>query len=82
MAKVSAPHTAEWFTELRGRNPMQAMLVERMIQLAGTDRCCSICGQTHDITDYIADEGMSVRLCDDCKTNQEKMYGAVFLPLT
>ena len=82
MAKPPSPHSPEWFAELRERNPMQASLVEQMIHLSGTDRCCSICGQTHDIADYIADEGMSARLCGDCKTNQEKMYGAMFFPLT
>jgi hypothetical protein len=82
MAKASIPHSSEWFAELRSRNPQQAMMTEHIVKLSGTEQCCGICGQTHDLSDYIGDEGMSARLCNDCKTNQERMFGAMFFPLT
>ena len=82
MAKAPIPHSVEWFAELRSRNPQQAMLTAHMVELSGTEQCCGICGQTHDLADYICDEQMSARLCEECKTNQEQMYGAMFFPLT
>jgi hypothetical protein len=81
MSKVLRPHTPEWFAELRQQNPHQASHVKQILELAGTDQCCSICGDTDKIKDYMADEGISARLCDDCKRIQEQTHGARFLPL-
>jgi hypothetical protein len=79
--KPNKPHTKEWFKDMESRNPMQAQMARLAIKNSGTEMCCSICGDT-DVHDYMADEEISARLCDDCKKMQENMYKAVFLPLT
>jgi hypothetical protein len=65
--KAPRPHTEEWFKEMRSRNPGQAAMTEHIIKLAGTYQCCSICGDTANVADYMGVEQVSARLCEDCK---------------
>jgi hypothetical protein len=80
MTKPPRPHSDEWFTLLSGRNPQQAAMAERTIKAAGTAMCCGICGDTENVHDYMGDEEVAARLCDDCKSMQESMHGAMFVP--
>ena len=38
-------------------------------------------GEIDTIKDYMGDEELSVRLCEDCKGIDQRMHGARFLPL-
>lgn len=82
MAKTLTPHSAEWFEELRNRSPLQAAMTAQIVERAGTWDCCGICGGKDGVADYMSDEQLSVRLCQDCKCIQEKMHGAMFVPLS
>lgn len=78
--KPPRPHTEKWFAELAERAPHQVTLTRLVISRSGTAECCSLCGDTNNLNDYMGDEGMSARLCGDCKGLQERMYGAMWVP--
>lgn len=69
------PHSVEWFQQMRERNPQHAATAAQLIKLAGNDQCCSICGDTAKVRDYMGDEEIAARLCDHCKRIQESMNG-------
>lgn len=83
MANDLQPHTPEWFEALRASNPMQAAATEQVIDLAGTDEVCSVCGDD-PATDYrVTPSGApgTMRLCDDCRDIRRQMHGEEFEPL-
>lgn len=66
------PHTDEWFAALSQWNPVQAMMTRTILQTAGRQDVCSICGDD-PAKEYRLDEGYrppsgvnTLRLCDDC----------------
>lgn len=72
MASYLKPHTREWFDELEKTNPLQAVQTQTIIQAAGRDDVCSICGDEL-ARDYkrasdqaVADVLSTLRLRDDC----------------
>ena len=68
------PHTEEWFKAMQSVNPAQAVFTKQIIELAGSPEVCSVCGdgQAKDYKVngrmFNSQVGVSVRLCDDCKT--------------
>lgn len=52
MAHCVTPHTVEWFSLLEKFDPVQAEQTRAIIKKAGTDKCCSVCGDTEPIADY------------------------------
>lgn len=77
------PHSAEWFERLRTLDPRQAAHTQKLIQLAGTPKCCGICGDIKGIRDYklVSDPTMTVRFCDVCRDTQKDMHGLSVDPL-
>ncbi|MDB5308807.1 MAG: hypothetical protein JWO38_3009 [Gemmataceae bacterium] len=81
MATAPRPYTPEWFAIMDDRNPQQAEMSREFRRLVGTDQCCMVCGDTRNVKDFMTDEEVAVRICGDCKTIQEQMYGAVHVPM-
>ncbi len=76
------PHTPEWFEALCKLNPQQAAMTERILELAGRTDVCSICGDKNSVVyRMVAEPGLTLRLCDDCKAMQKSMYGSSFDPI-
>jgi hypothetical protein len=75
-------HGPEWFAKLRQVNPQQAAMTSQIVRMAGRTDVCSICGDTAS-TPYrsVAEPGLTLRLCDDCKGIQKQMYGSSFDPI-
>ena len=70
------PHTEAWFRDLRRVNPAQADWIHTTMICAGTNQCCSVCGDTKDVHDYIVDaEVLTARFCETCRDLQFLMYG-------
>jgi hypothetical protein len=70
------PHTYEWFEELRRRNPKQAAHTARLIDIAGRDDICSLCGAIDSrLYKTVIEPIMTVRLCPRCRRLQKQMYG-------
>ncbi|MFI4976344.1 MAG: hypothetical protein ACHP84_17560 [Caulobacterales bacterium] len=72
MAIYARPHSAEWFAALEVFNPRQAAITRTIIELAGRDDVCSVCGDD-PASDYrltaqdLSDDAVAtLRLCDDC----------------
>lgn len=66
------PHTDEWFAALSQWNPVQAMMTRAILQTAGRQDVCSVCGDD-PARDYRLDERYrppsgvdTLRLCGDC----------------
>jgi hypothetical protein len=65
------PHSVEWFAALEADAPLQAAHTRRIIEMAGRNDVCSICGD-QPATDYFLEgENLplavrTLRLCDDC----------------
>ncbi len=81
MATPSRTYTPEWFEVMLDRNPEQVDTARLAAKHAGTEQCCMVPGDTRDVADFMTDETVSVRICGDCKTIQEGMYGGLFLPM-
>lgn len=64
------PHTPEWFAELRRANPQQASHTARIVELAGNEQVCSICGDTPAEDCSVPGSRLLARLCRDCKKIQ------------
>ena len=84
MALYLIPHSSQWFEALQEFNPHQAFMTGRIIQLAGREDVCSICGDS-PAKDYklvgerLAPKAVAtLRLCDDCLKGRGTMYGETF----
>lgn len=84
MSTILKPHSQEWFSELEKVNPGQAAQTRQIIQMAGSNDVCSICGD-EESNDYKLDSEdtnvSSLRLCDDCLGIRKSMHGENFVPL-
>ena len=79
--QILEPHSPEWFAALEEKDPHQAGLVRGLIALAGTKEVCSLCGDM-PAKDYVRDHsGESLKLCADCRTDQEALWKRSFIPL-
>src|SRR5262249_42922453 len=83
MTKLLVPHTSEWFEDLMLRDVQQAMHTGAIIQAAGREDVCSICGDD-PAKDYNARSGagfVTLRLCADCLMIRAAQHGDYFVPI-
>jgi hypothetical protein len=87
MAIYLKPHTPDWFRALSAFDEVQAAATQRIIESAGRDDVCSICGD-HPAADYkLIGEKLSskavatIRLCDDCRVIRAEMYEETYAVL-
>lgn len=80
-ALLLTPHTEEWFGALAAWNPQQAAHTRFVLQQAGSNAVCSICGD-EPVKDYrligpgIPDGALcTLRLCNDCWSIRAEMHG-------
>lgn len=80
------PNTTKWIEDLLSKIPPAAMTSITNIQMAGTEMCCSVCGDRNVAGDFVRSghrmPEISIRLCDDCKCFQEELNGFQIRPLT
>ena len=70
------PHTYEWFEELRRRNPKQAEHTAKLIELAGHDQICSLCGDDEfRLYRTVIDPNMTLYLCEACRHLEKDLHG-------
>lgn len=88
MANFLKPHSKEWFDQLEKLNPAQAAQTKQIINLAGTEDICSICGD-EESKDYKLESSeiapgavSSLRLCNDCVQIRNNMHGENYVPFT
>jgi hypothetical protein len=80
-AVLLPPHTEEWFAALATWNPKQAAQTRFVVQQAGSDTVCSICGDdpTRDyrlVGSGVPDNAIcTLRLCNDCWRIRGEMHG-------
>lgn len=81
------PHSCEWFSFLKRKDPALALLTQQTIALAGSPKICSICGtpEQHDYgilnntsPSHIA---LTMRLCKRCVRMRTKSIGVRFVRL-
>ena len=82
------PHSPEWFNALEAFNPHQAAMTRAIIEAAGREDVCSVCGDT-PVKDYkLVAEGLqpdavaSTRLCNDCLAIRSATMDENFAPMT
>ncbi len=73
------PHSQEWFTALEAFNPAQASHTLTIVEAAGREDVCSICGdfpaEELKIIGNAAPPLASIRLCPDCRAIRSSMQG-------
>lgn len=74
------PHTGEWFTALTKQNALQASHVRQVLQLAGSNDVCSLCGDdpAEDyllMGDKVPGFVYTLRLCQDCLVIRQQHLG-------
>ena len=79
-AVLLVPHTEEWFAALAAWNPQQATHTRSILQQAGSDAVCSVCGD-EPARDYrLVGPGVpngaisTLRLCKDCWRIRAEMH--------
>lgn len=77
------PHSDEWFRALNKSNPMQAAATRQILDLAGNEEVCGVCGDDPAADYQVTPSGPphTMRVCDDCRSIREKMHGEQFQPL-
>jgi len=77
------PHSKEWFDALNKSNPMQAAATKRIIDLAGGEGVCGVCGDEPAADYTVTPSGAphTMRVCADCRSIREKLYNERFDPL-
>ena len=81
------PHSPGWFRALEAFNPGQAEVTKKILESAGRDDVCSICGDDPAkdyqlVGEHLEHDTVStIRLCDDCRRLRESMYGEKFVPM-
>lgn len=79
------PHSEEWFTALEAFNPAQASHTRTIVEAAGREDVCSVCGdfpaEELKIVGADAPPLASIRLCHDCRTIRSSMQGESYEPL-
>jgi hypothetical protein len=82
------PHTRDWFVALEGINPQQATHTRQIIESAGRDDVCSVCGDD-PAKDFrlvhpepALNAVITLRLCNDCRSMRSMFQGETFEPLT
>ena len=80
------PHSSAWFERLLEFNPQQAFHTGAMINAAGREDVCSMCGD-HPASDYEVvfptpseNSVATYRLCDDCYQIRVDIEGERFKP--
>jgi hypothetical protein len=71
------PYSNEWFILMLHGNANYAVLAAEYMKLTGTKSCCNACGDVDKVADYVDGQWEAIppiRLCDDCKLLQEKLY--------
>jgi hypothetical protein len=67
------PNTPAWLVALAEQNPKQAMMTKAIVNAAGREDVCSICGDQPS-SDYRYMDATtpvdSIRLCEDCRDIQ------------
>jgi hypothetical protein len=80
------PHSGEWFKALEAINPQQASHTRQILDSAGRQDVCSICGEDPaSIYRSVTEEQpinavVTIRLCQDCRVIR-KMQGESFVPI-
>lgn len=80
------PHTDEWFTALTKQNELQASHVRQVLQLAGANDVCSLCGD-NPAEDYLLTGDKvpgfvyTLRLCQDCLVIRQQQLGESYILL-
>lgn len=69
MARLRA-NSKEWLDELSKIDPKQATLTRAIVEAAGREDVCSICGDTPSREYSKTNAVLTVRLCDDCRNFQ------------
>ena len=72
MQYILKPHSPEWFDALQASDPAKAAHTRQIIELAGSDAVCSVCGDD-PAADYkleavklLDNTVLTLRLCNDC----------------
>lgn len=74
--KYIRPHSSEWFEKLLLESPEQAAQTARLIELAGREDICSICGDEESADYQPVDEAkLPLRLCKSCLRMQRERFG-------
>ena len=79
-AVLQTPHTAEWFAALATWNPRQATHTRSVLQHAGNDAVCSVCGDDPARDYRLVGPGVpdgticTLRLCNDCWRIRASMH--------
>lgn len=71
------PNSPEWLAELANTNPQQAPMTRAIVDAAGSQEVCSICGDTPAKDYEKPGVALLVRLCDDCR----RIQGGQFIPV-
>lgn len=79
------PHSKEWFAALQAFNPVQAAHTRTILEAAGREDVCSVCGDSPaeelKIVGSDAPPLASIRLCKDCRTMRASLQGESYEPL-
>jgi hypothetical protein len=79
------PHSAEWFKALQTFNPVQAVHTRSVLEAAGREDVCSVCGdfpaEDLKIIGRAAPPLASIRLCRDCRKMRSSFQGESYEPL-
>ncbi len=76
------PNSPEWLAWLEQVNPQQATMTRTMLQAAGREDVCSICGDEQSADYRLAtDASLTLRLCEDCRGARRRMHGETFVRL-
>ncbi len=65
------PNSKEWIEALEKINPKQAAMTRGIVQAAGREDVCSVCGDTPAKDYREAESPLLIRLCADCRPMQE-----------
>lgn len=79
MNYYSKPHSPEWFAALKVMNPSQAAHTRSLVETAGRNDICSVCGDSpaEELRIVGGDTPAlsSIRLCQDCRTIRAATLG-------